>query len=215
MPRGCDSLQLLQPRRCQKHPLRALDSGLAVDVADPQAIARAVDTVVDQFGALHYAVNNAGVASEYADIPDMTLELWASTIAVNLSAHFYGLKVELPAIAASGGGAVVNASSVFADRALPFRAAYTASKHGVRGLTRSAARDWAPRGIRVNELQPGVIDTPMLDGPGSHAGQIAAAVPMARLGQPREIATAVAFLLSDDAPYITGAHLAVDWGFLD
>ena len=90
----------------------------------------------------------------------------------------------------------------------------TASKHAVRGLTRSAARDWAGRGIRVNELQPGVIDTPMLHGPGSQADQIAASVPMARLGQPQEIATAVALLLSDDASYITGAHLTVDGGFL-
>lgn len=187
---------------------------LPADVSDAGGIAKVVDTVVEQFGALHHAVNNAGVASESADIPDLSPDLWASTLAVNLSAHFYGLRAELPAIAAAGGGAFVNVSSVFADRALPFRAAYAASKHAVRGLTRSAARDWADRGIRVNELQPGVTDTPMLNGPGSQADQIAASVPMARLGRPYEIATAVAFLLSDDASYITGAHLAVDGGFL-
>ena len=187
---------------------------LPADVSDAGAITSVVATVVEQFGALHYAVNNAGVASEYADIPAMSPDLWETALAINLSAHFYGLKAQLPAIAAAGGGAVVNVSSVFADRALPFRTAYTASKHAVRGLTRSAARDWAGRGIRVNELQPGVIDTPMLHGPGSQADQIAASVPMAPLGQPQEIATAVAVLLSDDASYITGAHLTVDGGFL-
>ncbi|MFC8830419.1 SDR family NAD(P)-dependent oxidoreductase [Streptomyces sp. NPDC057137] len=181
------------------------------DVSDPQALQDAVDRAVERFGALHFAVNNAGVPSESADIPDMPLELWADTLAVNLSAIFYALRAELPAIAASGGGAVVNVSSVFADRALPTRAAYTASKHGIRGLTRTAAADWAARGIRINELQPGVIQTPMLD-PDSE--EIAAQIPARRIGGPREIATAVAFLLSDEASYVTGAHLAVDGGFL-
>ena len=106
---------------------------------------------------------------------------------------------------------------MFADRGLPFRSAYTASKHGVRGLTRSAAHDWAARGVRINELQPGVIDTPMTNEQGKpgEVEKIAKTIPAARLGRPREIGTAVAFLLSDDASYVTGAHLAVDGGFLD
>jgi NAD(P)-dependent dehydrogenase (short-subunit alcohol dehydrogenase family) len=157
------------------------------DVSDPVALRHAVDRAVEHFGALHLAVNNAGIASESADVP------------------------ELPAISASGGGAVVNVSSVYADRGLPTRAAYTAAKHGIRGLTRTVARDWADRGIRVNELQPGVIATPML---GPDSGPIAAQIPSRRIGAPHEIATAAAFLLSAEASYITGAHLAVDGGFL-
>jgi NAD(P)-dependent dehydrogenase (short-subunit alcohol dehydrogenase family) len=181
------------------------------DVSDPAALQHAVGRAVEHFGGLHLAVNNAGIASESADVPDLPTEVWDSTLAINLSALFYALKAELPAISASGGGAVVNVSSVYADRGLPTRAAYTAAKHGIRGLTRTVARDWADRGIRVNELQPGVIATPML---GPDAGPIAAQIPSRRIGAPHEIATAAAFLLSAEASYITGAHLAVDGGFL-
>ncbi|MFG1991429.1 SDR family NAD(P)-dependent oxidoreductase [Actinoplanes sp. NPDC048988] len=186
------------------------------DVTDAGAMTTAVEQTVARFGALHHAVNNAGVASENADLPDLPISLWTDTIAVNLTSLFLAMRVEIPAIVAAGGGSVVNVSSVFADRGLPMRAAYSASKHGVRGLTRSAARDWAHRGVRINELQPGVIATPMLDAGagGGEAAGIAESIPAGRIGDPREIATAVAFLLSDEASYITGAHLAVDGGFL-
>jgi NAD(P)-dependent dehydrogenase (short-subunit alcohol dehydrogenase family) len=207
-----------QPLRDTERAIRqAGGTALAVtaDVTDPAALQHAVDLTVDHFGALHYAVNNAGSASQNLDVTTLPINAWTSTIATNLSGLFYGLRVELPAIAASGGGAVVNISSVFADRALPDRVAYSAAKHGIRGLTRTVARDWATRGVRVNELQPGVIDTPMIDaGEATEVAGIAATVPAGRVGAPREIATAVAFLLSDDASYITGAHLAVDGGFL-
>lgn len=188
---------------------------LPADVSDTRAVQRVVTTTVERFGSLHYAVNNAGVSSENRDLPDLPEEAWERTLAINLSSIYYGMKAELPVIHASGGGAIVNVSSVFADRGLPLRAAYSASKHGIRGITRSAAQDWAARGIRINELQPGVIATPMLDTANEgEAEGIAAAIAARRVGEPREIATAVAFLLSDDASYITGAHLAVDGGFL-
>lgn len=188
---------------------------LPADVSDARAVQRVVTTTVERFGSLHYAVNNAGVSSENHDLPDLPEEAWERTLAINLSSIYYGMKAELPVIHASGGGAIVNVSSVFADRGLPLRAAYSASKHGIRGITRSAAQDWAARGIRINELQPGVIATPMLDTANEgEAEGIAAAIAARRVGEPREIATAVAFLLSDDASYITGAHLAVDGGFL-
>jgi NAD(P)-dependent dehydrogenase (short-subunit alcohol dehydrogenase family) len=157
--------------------------GEKFDRPDPAAMHDAVDATVEKFGPLHYAVNNAGIASTNSDLPDLPVEVWNNTVQVNLSALFYGLKAELPAIAAAGGGAAVNVSSVYADRGLPFRAAYAASKHGVRGLTRSAARDWAARGIRINELQPGVIETPMLHiGPPGEVGHIAAGGVMSDAG---------------------------------
>lgn len=184
------------------------------DVGDPATAPRLVEATVARFGALHYAVNNAGVASESHDLSELPLQVWDLTIAINLSALFYGMRAQLPAIAAAGGGAIVNVSSVYADRGLPTRAAYSASKHAIRGLVRSAAVDWAGRGIRINELQPGVIDTPMLDEGREETDAVVNFIPARRLGEPREIATAVAFLLSDDASYITGAHLAVDGGFL-
>ncbi|WP_431946222.1 SDR family NAD(P)-dependent oxidoreductase [Actinacidiphila sp. bgisy167] len=188
---------------------------LPADVSDARAVQHVVTTTVERFGSLHYAVNNAGISSENHDLPDLPEEAWERTLAINLSSIYYGMKAELPAIHASGGGAIVNVSSVFADRGLPLRAAYSASKHGIRGITRSAAQDWAARGVRINELQPGVIATPMLDAANEgEAEGIAAAIAARRVGEPREIATAVAFLLSDDASYITGAHLAVDGGFL-
>lgn len=186
------------------------------DVTDPAAVQDAITAGMNEFGALHVAMNNAGIASQNDDVPDLPIEVWDETIQTNLSAMFYCLRAELPAIEAAGGGAVVNVSSVFGDRGLPMRTAYSASKHGIRGLTRAAARDWAARGIRINELQPGVIDTPMTrdQGEPGEVEAIARIIPLQRVGEPNEIATAVAFLLSDDASYITGAHLAVDGGFL-
>ena len=209
-----------QPLREVEARIRAAGGQALVvptDVGDAAAMAAAVAKTLGSFGGLHHAVNNAGVASEHFDLPDLPVDIWDRTLQVNLSAHFYALRVELPAIAKSGGGSVVNVSSVYGDRGLPFRSAYSASKHGIRGLTRSVARDWAARNIRINELQPGVIDTPMTNEQGKpgEADAIVKTIPAQRLGQPREIATAIAFLLSDEASYITGAHLAVDGGFLD
>jgi NAD(P)-dependent dehydrogenase (short-subunit alcohol dehydrogenase family) len=188
---------------------------VSADVSRPDDATRMVSETIKRFGALHGAVNNAGIASENYDLPELPYELWDQTIGINLSSIFYCMRAQLPEIEKAGGGAIVNVSSVFADRGLPMRAAYSASKHGIRGITRSSALDWAARGIRINELQPGVIDTPML----SHGGeqenaQIVAHIAAKRMGLGREIATAVAFLLSEDASYVVGAHLAVDGGFL-
>lgn len=184
------------------------------DVSDMQMVDKVVYETVHKFGALHYAVNNAGISGENYDLPDLPKTVWDQTIAVNLSSLFYCMKPQLAAIDKAGGGAIVNVSSVFADRGLPMRAAYSASKHGIRGLTRVAAIDWATRNIRINELQPGVIETPMTDMNPEETAQVAATIASKRLGKGRECATAIAFLLSDDASYITGAHLAVDGGFL-
>jgi NAD(P)-dependent dehydrogenase (short-subunit alcohol dehydrogenase family) len=185
------------------------------DVSIPEDIERAVKATVDEFGSLHYAVNNAGMTGYFEKVDGLSLDKWNRVLGTNLFGIFYSMKYEIPHILEAGGGAIVNVSSVFADRGGP-SADYSTSKHAIRGLTRSTAMDYGRDGIRINELQPGVIDTEMTQADPEGAQQVAdTGIPLARIGGAREIATAIAFLLSDDASYITGAHLAVDGGFLD
>lgn len=184
------------------------------DVSRHEHLSDAVERTVAEFGSLKLAANVAGIAGAAAAVGDMTPEAWDELIAINMSAHFYGLHHQIPAMLAAGGGAIVNVSSVFADRGQDVRPGYAASKHGIRGLTKSVVNDYAAQGIRCNELQPGVIRTPMLQSDPERAEAFAAHIPQKRLGTVEEIAAAVAFLLSDEASYINGAHLAVDGGFL-
>jgi NAD(P)-dependent dehydrogenase (short-subunit alcohol dehydrogenase family) len=187
---------------------------VAGDVANAENVESAVNRTVAEFGALHLAVNNAGVDGGTEKLAQVSVAKWHETLNTNLSGVFFGLKYQIPAILASGGGAIVNVSSVFSDRGLAQHAAYTASKHGVHGLTRTAAHDYAAEKIRINELLPGVIDTPMLDTNRGMVDQMTAFIPQRRLGQPSEVARAVCFLLGDEASYMTGARVAVDGGFL-
>jgi len=184
------------------------------DVSKPEDVERAVESTYSAFGALHHAVNNAGISGDFTPLVDMTPEQWRRTVEIDLNSLFYGLKYEVPAILAAGGGSIVNVSSVFADRGGP-TADYSSAKHGVRGLTRTAAIQFGRQGVRVNELQPGVIDTEMTQANPEGAQAVAdTGIPLGRVGTGEEIATAIAFLLSDEASYINGAHLAVDGGFL-
>jgi len=184
------------------------------DVSRPEDVERAVTRTIENFGALHHAVNNAGVSGDFTPLVDMTTAQWQRTIDIDLNSLFYGIKYEIPAILAAGGGSIVNVSSVFADRGGP-TADYSSAKHGIRGLTRTAAIQFGRQGIRVNELQPGVIDTEMTQANPEGAQKVAdTGIPLGRIGTSDEVAKAIAFLLSDDASYINGAHLAVDGGFL-
>jgi NAD(P)-dependent dehydrogenase (short-subunit alcohol dehydrogenase family) len=187
---------------------------IAGDVANAENVESAIKKTLAQFGGLHFAVNNAGVDGGTCRLAEVSVANWHETLNTNLSGVFFGLKYQIPAILASGGGAIVNVSSVFSDRGLSQHAAYTASKHGVHGLTRVAAHDYAAEKIRINELIPGVIDTPMLDTNRGMVDQMTAFIPQRRLGQPSEVAQTVCFLLGDGASYMTGARVAVDGGFL-
>jgi NAD(P)-dependent dehydrogenase (short-subunit alcohol dehydrogenase family) len=184
------------------------------DVANAKDVESAVRETVAAFGALHLAVNNAGVDGGTQKLADVSVESWYDTIGINLSGVFFGLKFQIPAIIAAGGGSIVNVSSVFSDRGLSQHAPYTASKHGIHGLTRAAAHDYAADNVRINELLPGVIDTPMLDSNRGMVDQMTAFFPQRRLGQPAEVARAICFLLGEGASYMTGARVAVDGGFL-
>jgi NAD(P)-dependent dehydrogenase (short-subunit alcohol dehydrogenase family) len=187
---------------------------VVTDVSEPTQVQAAVERTVSELGALHYAVNNAGVAGVLRPLEEISVEDWNRVIGIDLSGLFYVVKYAAPAIAAAGGGAIVNVSSVFADRG-GNSTEYVSAKHGIRGLTRAAAIQYAAKGVRINELQPGVIWTDMTNADPDGTQEVAnRGIPAGRIGDSREVATAIAFLLSDDASYIVGAHLAVDGGFL-
>ena len=183
-------------------------------VADAAQVEAAVACAVTHFGALHLAVNNAGIGGDSGPAGELSLEAWQRLIDVNLSGVAYGLRYQIPAILAAGGGAIVNMSSILGlvgDAGSP---AYVASKHGVTGLSRSAALAYSARGIRINSIHPGYVETPILDNLDAEARAASVGLhPIGRLGRPEEIAHAIAFLLSDAASFVTGTALTADGGY--
>jgi NAD(P)-dependent dehydrogenase (short-subunit alcohol dehydrogenase family) len=187
-------------------------AAMCADVSVLDQCQAIVDRAVRDFGALHHAVNNAGISGKFDALPDVTAEEWRRVMGVNLDGIFYGMKVQLPAIEKAGGGAIVNTASIYAHLGLGRLDAYTASKHAVLGLTRSVALEYATRGIRINAVSPGPILTPLTRGNKERTDVIAALTAMKRMGEPMEIAKAVSFLLSSDASFITGSEIVVDGG---
>ena len=183
------------------------------DVACIDEVQAAVACAVDTFGDLHFAVNNAGIGGDQSPAGELDPAAWRRVIDVNLNGVFYGLRHQIPAILRSGGGAIVNVSSILGvvgDAANP---AYVAAKHAVTGLTRSAALAYASKGIRINSIHPGYVRTPILDFLDESALQEAVGLhPIGRLGTPDEIAHAVAFLLSEGSSFLAGTQLIADGG---
>ncbi|TFD51114.1 SDR family oxidoreductase [Cryobacterium sp. Hh7] len=180
--------------------------------ADSEA---AVDFAVATYGALHLAVNNAGIGAAPADIGDYDIAAWDRVIGVDLSGVFYGMRYQLPAMVAAGGGAVVNMSSVLGSVGIAQNAAYVASKHALVGLTKVAALEYSARNVRTNAVGPGFIDTPLVRS-SLNAEAIAALEAQhatGRLGTSAEVAALVLFLLSDAASFITGSYHLVDGGY--
>ena len=190
---------------------------VACDVTRSGEVETLVGATVDAFGRLDCAHNNAGIEGTYGRTADCDEEDFDRTCAVNLKGVYLCLKSEIAHMLGAGGGAIVNTASVAGVEGAKNLPAYVASKHGVMGLTRTAALEYATRGIRVNAVCPGPIRTRMLEAimeenPRMEPAMIAA-VPMRRLGKPEEIAEAVVWLCSDRASYVTGQGLVVDGGF--
>lgn len=187
----------------------------AVDVAKPDQVRAMVDFAVAQTGALHGIVNNAGIGGPQAPTGSYPLDGWQQVIDVNLSGVFYGMRYAIPAIEASGGGAVVNVTSILGTVGFAGSVAYVSAKHALVGMTRNAALEHAPGGVRVNAVAPAFIRTPLVEGAldaptlafleGKHA--------LNRLGTPEEVAALIVFLLSDRASFITGSTHLVDGGY--
>ncbi|GAA4900341.1 NAD(P)-dependent dehydrogenase (short-subunit alcohol dehydrogenase family) [Stackebrandtia albiflava] len=189
---------------------------VATDVTDERQVEALVSTTVARFGGLHAAFNNAGGMTGFGPVADLATDAWHHDVAVNLHSVYYGLKYQIPAIVASGGGAVVNHASNLGVVGMAGVAAYTAAKHGVVGLTRSVALETAQAGVRVNAIATGAVETPLF-GATTGATQegrdfVRDLLPMGRIAEPEEIAGLVAFLLSDEASFMTGAAVAVDGG---
>jgi len=189
---------------------------VAADVTQPAAVESLVAETVQAFGRLDMAVNNAGIGGPLARTADYPLAAWEQVLAVNLSGVFYCMQQELRQMLAQGGGVIVNVASIAGQRALANAPAYTASKHGVIGLTRTAAQEYARNNIRINAVCPVFTRTPLLQemiGDNTRlADRLLHNIPARRFGEPDEIADAILWLCSDGAGYVTGQAINVDGG---
>jgi NAD(P)-dependent dehydrogenase (short-subunit alcohol dehydrogenase family) len=186
------------------------------NVSDESTAEGTVALAMQEFGRLDFAVNNAGISPWVGTTAECSVESWNEVISINLTGTWLGMKHQIPALLESGGRAIVNMSSVAALGAFAGYCPYTASKWGIVGITRVAAKEYANAGIRVNAIAPGAIDTPLMadvvaSTPISRDDYVAA-TPMNRVASPEEVATATTWLCSEGASYITGAHVPVEGG---
>jgi NAD(P)-dependent dehydrogenase (short-subunit alcohol dehydrogenase family) len=191
---------------------------LPTDVRDEASVARVVDGVVRHFGRLDFAVNSAGSGGDMASLENTNQDVWDDVMAINARGVWLAMRYEIPAMLQSGGGAIVNLSSIYGLAGRAAHHAYVASKHAVVGLTRSVALEYATRGIRVNAICAGVTRTPGMRQAETFAPELVQGLvsehPMGRMATEEEIASAVLWLCSEGAGYVTGTPLQVDGGFL-
>ena len=188
------------------------------DVSDPEQVKGMVRDVVDTFGRLDCAFNNAGIEGEQRKTADCSIDNWNRVIGINLTGVWLCMKYEIPEMLKRGGGSIVNMASVAGRVGFTNIAAYTASKHGVNGLTKTASLEYATENLRINAVCPGVIHTAMIDrftgGDEEAMKQMAQMQPVGRMGRPEEVADAVIWLCSEEASFVTGHPLVVDGGFV-
>ncbi|MEU5089316.1 SDR family NAD(P)-dependent oxidoreductase [Streptomyces sp. NPDC021356] len=190
-------------------------AAVRLDVTRPESVEAAVAFAQDTFGALHLAVNNAGIGGPSAPTGAYDIDAYQRVVRTNLDGVFYSLRYELPALEATAtGGAIVNVASILGSVGFAGSPAYVAAKHGVVGLTKTAAAEYAARGIRINAVGPGFIETPLLSTMGEAAHRSLTALhPAGRLGRAEEVAELIAFLLSDRASYVHGSYHLVDGAY--
>lgn len=190
---------------------------IAADVYKPADCRSLVEQTMTYFDRLDVACNNAGVSGVSMPLADYPLDDWVRVLGINLSGVFYGMKYQIPAMLQSGGGSIINMASILGAVGFAGSAAYTAAKHGVVGLTQTAALEYGAQGVRVNAVGPGFIHTPMIgrfeEDPATNA-MLVAAHPIGRLGRPEEVAELVTWLASERASFVTGAYYPIDGGYL-
>lgn len=184
------------------------------DVARPEVMEWLVGHAVEQGGALHLLVNNAGIGGPLLPTGEYPLDGWRQVMGVNLDGVFYGMRYAIPEMLKAGGGAIVNIASILGSVGFANACAYTAAKHALLGLTKTAALEYSAKGIRVNAIGPAFIDTPLLANlPDAARAGLIAAHPVGRLGRPEEVADLTQFLLSDRAAFISGSYHLIDGGY--
>ena len=187
------------------------------DVSKPEDCEALVRAAKDKFGRLDVACNNAGIGGPQVPTAEYPLDGWAQVIGINLSGVFYGMRFQLAAMLENGGGSIVNMASILGAVGFANSPAYAAAKHGVIGLTQTAALECSAQGVRINAVGPGFIQTPMisaLEQDKAANDALVAAHPIGRLGRAEEVAELVLWLSSDKASFVTGAYYPVDGGYL-
>ncbi|MFP4096182.1 MAG: 3-oxoacyl-ACP reductase FabG [Cyclobacteriaceae bacterium] len=186
----------------------------AVDITQPKQVAELIKFTISEYGRLDFACNNAGVSGDLVPLANCSEENWQTVIQTNLSGIFYSMKYEIPELLKTKGSSV-NVTSVMGQLGMAYAAAYSASKHGIIGLTKSAALEYAAQGIRINAVGPSFISTPLLDVlPAEAVEQIRQQHPIGRLGKPEEVAEMVVWLSSDKASFATGGYYPLDGGYM-
>jgi NAD(P)-dependent dehydrogenase (short-subunit alcohol dehydrogenase family) len=195
------------------------DGGEAIffkaDVSRPEASEETVNLAIEKFGKLDIAVNNAGIGGATVPVGEYEPEEWNKVLSINLSGVFYGMRYQIPAMQKSGGGSIINVASILGSVGFAYSAAYVAAKHGVLGLTKTAALEYSANGIRINSVGPAFIKTPLLENLDKELLEsLVAKHAIGRLGEPEEVAQLHLWLASERSSFATGAYYPIDGGYL-